>query len=406
MSQRTIDLVETTLKEFQPFLDSKTTLEQPLTFYHNGDRGIHHTMTRCGDKNSRDHFRDKTVLTLTNALNKRICPYCLERGIKVQLLSGGQALEHLQEIQNQISRREEQLAEKSVTIRKLFEFYEFALALDAKLLETTHEQVQKEGLTNFAQQIRINADKFITCVKSNFLAQQEKVEQYIVAQSLSLQASNERFTLASSEDTLLFAPNPERYGRRNAVTQLFELWINGKSAFQTNEVIKLNLEEHLDKVPLSLSSQLTGVKIPDQAEDLKAALDIGWALAKKEALDRMLSRWEARYTKELSQRESKVALIYEAKLWKAEEVRILLPYFQVATSPKKDYTLLRVPSFISKWLELQNSNSSRYGNSIVSIFTDLNYDQNVLEAALVLYQPDDQTIYSDFGRALKAASLL
>lgn len=406
MSQRTIDLVETTLAEFQPFLDSNTALEQPLTFYHNGDRGIHHTLTRCGDKNSRDHFRDKSVYTLSGASNKRLCPYCLNRGIKVQLLHGAPALEHLQEVKSQILRREEQLAEKSITIRKLFEFYEFALAIDAKLLEATHEQVQKEGLTNFAQNVKTMAEHYIQTVKKNFLAQQDKVEQYIVAQSLSMQANNERFSLASPEDNSIFAPTQEGYGRRNAINKLFEIWINGKTTFQTENEIKLSLEDFLGKIALTNSSQLRGVFIPSQALDLQEALDLGWAKTKKDALDRMLSSWEARYTKELSQKESKIALIYEAKLWKAEEVRILLPYFQIATSPNKDYTLLKVPSFIGKWLELQSSTGSRYNNAIASIYKDLDYDQNTLEAALVLYQPDDQTVYSDFGKALKAASLL
>ena len=406
--QEKIAMISRVFQEYIPYIDDSTILDKPIIFSHNGQRGVYHLNPRCGQRGYNSRYTDTSLITIKEASLKRICQRCLNDGIRDQLLNGGRIFEQHKDLIKDIKKNLDILSHSAndLTPIKIMEYFSFREKILKYRSKPDDVEVIAQSSSKMSSEfIRLRKD-FLAKLKSVSMLQLPKVEKYIAMQYLSALVENEKYLHATPEQSFALNGRDEVSSYRDEAYKLFGIYVLERSQNKNLEESMEKLNTYLKSVKLVSTSQLKTLPIPE-AEDLAKAIEIGWKSHKERTLLTLLERWEAKYDKIVANEKSVIALVSIGDFWRQDIIKYLIPFYQQAQSTNYDLVVLRVPKFIGNFLTLHSDKSGRYNSkAYVELFIDEGYSNSVLETAIALYEPANDSVYSQFQVALNAAAII
>jgi hypothetical protein len=413
MSDQSIVIIESGLSYLNPYRDEAVDQDFPLEWFHNGVRGIHHTSERCLTKGKSKVQVSRSTLSLNQAKNKRLCPNCFKTGMLGSFFDGGKVYNHLLELSNQIDSTHIHLATENLSIHQLTEIIEKShkfQAMSIKEDNSKYHLVEEGNQILFNNKVLLQAEKFSTFLEQRLEEYRVKVEHTMVANYLSIYAE-EHLDKFFKEDELKPFSNPrsERNSKTTATNVLRTFYtLRGKST--PIQEIKQQLYSDMKTIAITDIDQLSNVPMINSIDNLKSTVELSWESYKLTILETLIERWERLYLKQLeNNKETDLLLVDTSELWRAEQLKVLFPYFQVQADKSKELVILKTPRFITQWAQVSSSSNNytmRNMERVIKVYEEKAYTPSQLSTALVLYEPGTESIYQDFSVALTAAATL
>ena len=413
MSDQSIVIIESGLSYLNPYRDEAVDQDFPLEWFHNGVRGIHHTSERCLTKGKSKVQVSRSTLSLIQAKNKRLCPNCFKTGMLGSFFDGGKVYNHLLELSNQIDSTHIHLATENLSIHQLTEIIEKShkfQAMSIKEDNSKYHLVEEGNQILFNNKVLLQAEKFSTFLEQRLEEYRVKVEHTMVANYLSIYAE-EHLDKFFKEDELKPFSNPrsERNSKTTATNVLRTFYtLRGKST--PIQEIKQQLYSDMKTIAITDIDQLSNVPMINSIDNLKSTVELSWESYKLTILETLIERWERLYLKQLeNNKETDLLLVDTSELWRAEQLKVLFPYFQVQADKSKELVILKTPRFITQWAQVSSSSNNytmRNMERVIKVYEEKAYTPSQLSTALVLYEPGTESIYQDFSVALTAAATL
>ena len=411
MSFKSNLIFETALNNLNPFRDQPIDQDFAIDWYHNGAKGFHHATYRCSQKNKNTDMT-RSRLSLNEVAGKRLCPNCFQEGLLVNFFNGAIVFNHLLELCEQLTISKQQLAKEDLSIYHLTTTIEKNEKYQAMLLTPDIEKYQLviDGhQTIFNAKVITQAQDFDKYLKLRLNQYQSKIELDMVGSYLSSYAEENLDKFFKEDELKLFTPSRNVRNTNPSAISILKAFFSLRSKLTSSEVIKLSLMEDLKTIAITDIEQLNSVPMITSLGNLKSTVELSWESYKLSILEPLLERWEKKFTKQLSETSLDLLLVNTTSFYRSEHLKVLFPYYKVQEDKTKDLVVLKTPHFVTLWAKQnagENSYMYRSMDRAIKVFSENSYTPSELNTALVLYEEDSDSVFSDFQKALTAAQTL
>lgn len=389
-------------------IDDKRVLAKKITWYSNGPRGFLHGSTRCY-KINRNVSTVTNTLTIGQALEKRICEDCYQKGL-LTIIPNLYEVNNLITISDYASRFSPNSYSKDLGVEKVYENIT-NLRTNLRTLTKIRDSVHENYFSNFHEEVTLNLKDVL---KNYLLLLEAKKADLVTDVIMKLLLPESTFgpdEVNFEKSTIKLFAGEDRYTSRN-FSALYTSWISSLNTLPPIERESSVLSKSRD-FKLSSTAQLEGIALNQDAKlgtDLTLLIESSWRLGAEQALASEVQRWEKKADHLYSLTNPKILAVYMPRFRNDGYLSLIIDAFKVnEVNSETHVVILRAPEVVGKYLERSTVNAYSENKEIrpfVMVDDQLQLDEMVLLTASSLWSPDSSGVYKDFEKALQAAQTL